>query len=582
MAAEYTAPLQDMRFVLKEIVGLDRLAAMPGLEAAEAEIVDAVLEEAARFARNVIAPTNAAGDQHGSVVENGVVRTAPGFKEAYKQFREGGWNGVPFDPAHGGGGLPWAVAMATQEMITAGNMAFSLCPLLTQGAVEAMAAHGSPEQQAMYLEKLTTGEWTGTMNLTEPQAGSDVGALKARAVPADDGSWRITGTKIFITFGEHDMAENIIHLVLARTPGSPPGTKGISLFVVPKFLVNADGSLGQRNDLRCVSLEHKLGIHGSPTCVMSYGDNGGAIGWLLGQENQGMKCMFTMMNNARLSVGLQGLAIAERSYQQALAYARERKQGRPLGRPATEDVAIIQHADVRRDLMTMKSNIEAMRALIYLNAACLDEARHHPDADARAAARARAELFTPLSKAWGTDLGVELTSIGVQIHGGMGFIEQTGAAQHYRDARIAPIYEGTNGIQALDLLFRGLLDEMREVNKAIATAAGLGTMHRHLGAAITASAEASEYLLEHLARDPNDASGGAVPYLRMIARTVGGWLLAKSALAALPRANGGDPFFAAKVATARFYADHVLAQVPGLLAGARAGAANLDAIDTAA
>ena len=539
MAADYVAPLRDMTFALRETAGLADLATLPGFESAEPDLVEAVLAEAARLAQHVIAPTNQAGDRQGCRLENGTVRTADGFRDAYAQFCAGGWNGVPFDPMQGGGGLPWAVAMVTQEMITSANMAFSLCPLLTQGAVEALSVHGTPEQVATYLPKLVAGTWTGTMNLTEPQAGSDVGALKTRAEPAGDGSWLITGTKIFITFGDHDMAENIIHLVLARTPGAPAGTKGISLFIVPKFLIGADGRPGQANDLRCVSVEHKLGIHGSPTCVMSYGDNGGAIGYLLGAENEGMRCMFTMMNNARLSVGLQGLAIAERAYQQALAYARERRQGRLIGQVGGADVAIVQHPDVRRNLMLMRSQIEAMRGLIYFNAAVLDRAHHHADAAVRAEQLGLAQLLIPLSKAWCTDLGVEIASLGVQVHGGMGFIEGTGAAQHLRDVRIAPIYEGTNGIQAIDLVLRkisgkgaaalsALVEDMRAVDKDLAGAGpALEAIRTSLTAALTAVDHATARLVPLAASDPNKAIGGATPYLRMLAVTVGGWLLAR-------------------------------------------------------
>jgi alkylation response protein AidB-like acyl-CoA dehydrogenase len=590
MSLDYAAPLEDMRFVLRTIAGLEHLSTLPGLEAAEPDLVDSVLEEAARLARDVIAPTNRTGDRQGNRLENGAVTTPDGFREAYRQFAGGGWNGVPFPADHGGGGLPWAVAMATQEMITSANMAFSLCPLLTQGAIEAISAHGTDEQKAVFLEKLVSGAWTGTMNLTEPQAGSDVGALRARAVPAADGTWRITGTKIFITWGEHDVAENIIHLVLARTPGSPPGTKGISLFIVPKFLPDGAGAPGERNDLRCVSLEHKLGIHASPTCVMSYGDNGGAVGFLLGQENQGMRCMFTMMNNARLSVGLQGVAIAERAYQQALSYAQERKQGRLIGQPATRDVPIVEQPAVRRILMLMRSQIEAMRSLISLNAAAIDRARHEPDAEIRLQQQGLAELLTPLSKAWCTDLGVEVASLGVQVHGGMGFIEDTGAAQHLRDSRIAPIYEGTNEIQAIDLVLRKLtlgggvaFDRLVEdIAASAATLDGdLSRLGQNLSAAVASVTEAAQRLRALLARDPNTATAGAAPFLRMLAVTVGGWLLARQALAARDRQSLGEKsaFLAAKPATASFFGDHVLATVAGLLPSVLAAGDNLAVID---
>ncbi len=586
---DYVAPIEDMRFVLNHVVDLAGLARLPKFEHVEADLVDAALTEAARLAKDVLGPLNRVGDATGSRIENGVVRQPPGFVEAYRQFAEGGWNGVPFDPETGGGGLPWAVAMATQEMFTAANMAMMLCPLLTQGAVEAITAHGTEAQKAMYLEKLVSGTWTGTMNLTEPQAGSDVGALRSRAVPRGDGSWAITGQKIFITYGEHDMAENIVHLVLARTPNSPPGTKGISLFIVPKFFVNEDGSLGERNDLRVVSLEHKLGIHASPTCVMSFGDGGGAVGWLLGEENKGMRCMFTMMNNARLSVGLQGVAIAERAYQQALAYAQDRKQGRHAAQPATESVAIIEHADVRRNLMLMKSQIEAARALAYVNAEALDQAHGNPDKAAAEQGSDLAELLTPLTKAWGTDLGVELTSIGVQIHGGMGFIEETGAAQHYRDARITPIYEGTNGIQALDLVgrklpmkggqvARDLIARMAGLDADLAQAGeALAPVRAQLKLAVAALSEATDWMLDRLKTQPDAAMAGATPYLRMFATTVGGYLLGLSAIAAQKLIAGGQdrPFLRNKLVTARFYATQVLPQVGGLLLPSTGGTAEV-------
>jgi alkylation response protein AidB-like acyl-CoA dehydrogenase len=593
--ADYIAPLRDMRFVLREIADLPALAALPGLESAEPDLVDAVLDEAAKIAEDVIAPLNRVGDRVGSRLENGLVRTPPGFGEAYTAFREGGWNGVPFEADRGGGGLPWAVAMATQEIVTSANMAFALCPLLTQGAVEALSVHGSPEQQAIYLDKLVSGIWTGTMNLTEPNAGSDVGALRSRAAPAGDGTWRINGTKIFITYGEHDLTENIIHLVLARTPGSPPGTKGISLFIVPKFLVRPDGSLGERNDLRCVSLEHKLGIHASPTCVMSFGDHGGATGYLLGRENEGMRCMFTMMNNARLSVGLQGVAIAERAYQKALDYARERKQGRLIGQPASLDVPIVQHPAVRRALMQMRSQIEAMRSLIYFNAAQIDSAKHEPEPEKRAERQALVDLLIPLSKGWCTDLGVEIASIGLQLHGGMGFIEETGAAQYLRDARIAPIYEGTNDIQAIDLVLRklpmrggqvvaGLLAQIRADAAALEPfGARLAPLRRGLAVSVASVQQAGDHLRGLVESDPNRATAGALPFLRMLAATVGGWLLARQALAACRALDAGseDSFYSAKIATANFFADSALGPVPGLLPAVLAAGENLDALDVA-
>src|SRR5271166_3123898 len=450
--ADYVPPLRDIKFVLEQLVDLPGLSKLAAYEHADPGTVFGVIEESGRFMAGVVGPLNRSGDIAGSALDgDGNVTTAPGFKEAYRQYVDAGWGAVPFSPEFGGGGFPWLVAVVMQEMLASANLAFSLCPLLTQGAIDMLAQHGSPVQQATFLEKMVSGEWAGTMNLTEPEAGSDLGALRTRAVPADDGSWRITGQKIFITFGEHDLVGNIIHLVLARVPGAPPGTKGISCFIVPKYLVNADGSLGARNDLRCVSIEHKLGIHASPTCVMSYGDAGGATGYLIGEANQGMRYMFTMMNNARLSVGVQGLAVAERAYQDALRYAQERRQGRAVGAPAGKPSPIVEHPDVRRMLLTMKAYIEAMRALLYTNAVSIDLARHHPDRAEREARRELVDLLTPICKAWCTDLGVELTSFGLQVHGGMGYVEETGVAQYLRDSRIAPIYEGTNGIQAIDV-----------------------------------------------------------------------------------------------------------------------------------
>ena len=456
--AEYTAPLRDIRFVLEHLVDLPSVAALPGFEHVDADSVYAVLEENGRFMEDLVAPLNRIGDLQGSVrQDDGTVTTPEGFKEAYKAYVDAGWNGVAFPATYGGGGFPWVVGIAMQEILTSANMAFSMCPLLNQGAVDMLLHHASEEHRETYLPKMVTGEWTGTMNLTEPQAGSDVGALTTRAVPQADGTYRVTGTKIFISFGEHDMSENIIHLVLARTPSAPPGTKGISCFIVPKYVVNDDGTLGARNDVTCVSIEHKMGIKASPTCVLSYGDAGdGAIGYLIGEENAGMRYMFTMMNNARLSVGLEGLALAERAFQMALSYAKERKQGRAPGAPAGEQSAIVDHPDVRRMLLTQRASIEALRGIIYANAAAMDRSVRHEDEATRAGCAELADILTPVSKGWGTDLGVELTSLALQVFGGMGYIEETGVAQHYRDARIAPIYEGTNGIQAMDLVGRKL------------------------------------------------------------------------------------------------------------------------------
>ena len=519
----YSAPIQDMRFVLNEVVGMDRIVSLPGYDAATPDMVDAILEEANKLASNVLAPINFSGDQEGSVLENGVVRTPKGFSEAYQQYQEGGWNSVPFDPEHGGQGLPWTLAMAVQEMWQSANMSFALCPMLNQGAVEALTIHGSDELKEIYLGKLISGEWTGTMNLTEPQAGSDLAAIRTKAV-REDGHYRISGQKIYITYGEHDFTENIIHMVLARMPDAPPGIKGISLFVVPKFLVNPDGSLGDRNDLRCVSLEHKLGIHASPTAVMAFGDNDGAIGYLVGEENRGIEYMFTMMNNARMGVGLQGVAISERAYQQARDYARTRVQSRDMADAKGEPVAIIRHPDVRRMLMTMRSQTEAARALTYYAVAALDIAKKHPDPEEAAKGQALADLLTPVVKAWSTDLGVENASIGIQIHGGMGFIEETGAAQHLRDARITPIYEGTNGIQANDLVFRKvirdggtaariLFAEIRETIDALKNRPGddMAAIAIGLGKALDALEKATTWLVENGKRIPTAAACGRRP-----------------------------------------------------------------------
>ncbi|MCW5752401.1 MAG: acyl-CoA dehydrogenase [Alphaproteobacteria bacterium] len=586
--SDYRAPLADMRFVLEHEVGLAELMQLEPYRHADGETVDAVLEEAARLAADVVAPLNRVGDQQGSRLENGEVRTPEGFRDAYRQFREGGWNSVPVDPEHGGSGLPWAISLAVQEMFTSANMAFALCPLLTQGAIELLAAHGSAEQKELYLGRLVSGEWTGTMNLTEPQAGSDVGAVKTRAIRQPDGSYRITGSKIFISYGEHDMAENIIHLVLARTPDAPAGTRGISCFIVPKFLVGADGRPGARNDLRAVSLEHKLGIHASPTCVMSFGDNEGAVGYLVGEENSGMRCMFTMMNNARLSVGLQGLAVAERAYQHALAYARERRQGRPIG-AAAADAPILFHPDVRRMLLTMKAQIEAMRALIYLNGAAMDRVHGAGDDAARARAQSLVDLLIPVSKGWSTDLGVEITSTAMQVYGGMGYVEETGVAQLFRDARIAPIYEGTNGIQALDLVMRKLplqggapvrafLDQMRALDAELARGgADLGALRPALAQAVQALGEATGWLQAVQADRPEDAAAGASAYLRMFGIVTGGYLLARAALAAQRALGGrpGDRFLKEKIATAAFYAEQILPQGTALLGPVTAGAGRL-------
>jgi len=569
----YTAPLADMRFALREVAGLSGVATLPGYEHATDDTIDAVLEEAGKLASNGLAPLNREGDKVGAKLENGIVRTAPGFTAIYKEFVEGGWNSLPFDPEFGGQGMPWLLATAVQEMWQAANMGFGLVLLLNQGAIDAIHHHGSAEQKATYLPRMISGEWTGTMNLTEPQAGSDLGQLKSRAVKNGD-HYLVSGQKIFITYGEHDMAENIVHLVLARTPDAPAGVRGISLFIVPKYLPNADGTPGKRNDLRCVSLEHKLGIHASPTCVMSFGDDGGAVGYLVGEEGRGLSYMFTMMNNARLSVGIQGLAIAERAYQQAAAFARSRVQSKDDGSAAPASVSIVHHADVRRMLMSMRAQIEAMRALGYYTAAGIDGALKQPDKAAGRRIQDRVDLLIPIVKAWFTDLGNEIASTGVQIHGGMGFIEETGAAQHLRDARILPIYEGTNGIQARDLVGRkvakdggetmlALVAEMRATAEEIKAAAGddMAAIRSGLVAAADALEDATKWVAQSVKAELVNALAGSVPFLRLAGTALGGWLLARSAMVAQTRLaqRDGDPaFLEAKLVTARFYAEVIL------------------------
>ncbi|AWK86475.1 acyl-CoA dehydrogenase [Azospirillum thermophilum] len=578
----YTAPVDDLRFVLNEVVGLDAIAALPNCESAAPDLVDAVLEEAGRFASGVLAPLNRVGDKEGSKLENGVVRTPAGWKEAYTQFAEAGWNSLPFEPEYGGQGLPWTVAFAVNEMWQAANLSFGLCPLLNQGAVDLLTEHGSAEQKSVYLSKMISGEWTGTMNLTEPQAGSDLAAVRTKAVRAEDGSYRITGQKIFITYGEHDLTENIVHLVLARLPDAPAGIKGISLFIVPKFLPKADGTPGERNDLRCASLEHKLGIMASPTAVMAYGDNGGAVGFLVGEENRGIEYMFTMMNNARLGVGIQGVAIAERAYQQARDFAKTRVQSKDLADGKGGPVAIIRHPDVRRMLLDMRAKTEAARALALFAGTQLDISRHHPEPAVRAAAAARVDVLTPIVKAWSTDIGCEVASTGVQIHGGMGFIEETGAAQHYRDARITPIYEGTNGIHANDLTFRktgrdkgtsakALIADMRATADALASLPGddAVVIRNALNAGIEALEQAVAWVVATQAEgDLQGAAAGAVAYLRLWGTVAGGWMLARSAIKALEglqRPGANASFLETKLVTARFYAEQILTPAPALL-----------------
>jgi acyl-CoA dehydrogenase len=556
----YQAPLKDMRFVLNELAGLGAVAKLPGYQDATPDTVDAILEEASKFASEVLDPINLSGDREGSKYTDGAVRTPKGFQAAYKKFCEGGWNALPFEAEWGGQGLPRLVSTPVQEMWKSSNMSFSLCPLLTQGAIEALLLRGSDSLKKAYLPNMVEGKWTGTMNLTEPQAGSDLALVRTKAERSGD-HYLISGQKIFITYGEHDLAENIVHLVLARTPDAPEGVKGISLFIVPKFVPNKDGTPGKRNAARCASIEHKLGIHASPTAVMVYDK---AVGYLVGEENRGLETMFIMMNAARFAVGLEGVAIAERAFQRALAFAKERLQGRDLvgGGGA---VPIIRHPDVRRMLMLMKSQAEAMRALAYTTAAALDFAHKTKDK----AHQAFVDLMIPVVKGWCTETGIEVASLGVQVHGGMGFVEETGAAQYLRDARITTIYEGTTGIQAMDLVGRKIAREGGATAKAwIAELKKLdGQLSRHpeIRKALADGVKAVEECVDFIvgAKDPRVQFAGAVPFLKLMGIVAGGWQMARAALAA-SKGTGDDSFDKAKIATARFYADHVLVQAPGL------------------
>ena len=593
--SSYNAPIRDMQFVMQELAGLEAVSALPGCEDASADLVDAVLEEANKFASGVIAPLNWTGDQEGARWDNGVVHTATGWKEAYKQFAEAGWTALACEPEFGGQGLPKLVSTAVMEMWKSANMAFSLCPMLTNGAIESIKLRGTDEQKAQYLHKMVSGEWTGTMNLTEPSAGSDLAAVRTRAVPEGDGTYKIFGQKIFITYGEHDMTDNIIHLVLARLPDAPEGVKGISLFVVPKFLLKADGTPGERNDVHCVSIEHKLGIHASPTAVLAFGDNGGAIGTLVGEANRGLEYMFIMMNEARFAVGMEGLALSERAYQLALAYAKDRVQGTEAGVRGGPKVSIIHHADVRRMLMSMKSQIEAQRALAYVVGAATDMAHHHPDEAVRAQNQAFMDLMIPVVKGWLTEASIEITSTGVQVHGGMGFIEETGAAQHFRDARITAIYEGTTAIQANDLIGRkiaresgltikGVIGEMRKVEAQLAEASGdeFAAIRKSLSSGVTALEEAVAYIVATYGGDIKAASVGSVPFLKLLGIVAGGWQMGRAALVSarrLAEGSGDASFYKAKITTARFYADHVLSQAPGLAYSVVNGAAGALALE---
>ena len=575
----YKAPIKDMLFNIEHLARIDQIAQMPGFEDAGLDTAAAVLEEAAKFNEGVLGPLNWEGDRNPSSWKDGVVTTTPGFKQAFKQFTEGGWQGLQHPAEYGGQGLPKTIGAACIEMVNSANMSFALCPLLSDGAIEALLTAGSDELKATYLEKLVSGEWTGTMNLTEPQAGSDLAMVRSSARPEPDGTYKIFGTKIFITYGEHDMADNIVHLVLARVVGAPEGVKGISLFVVPKFMVGKDGSLGARNDVFCVSIEHKMGIKASPTAVLQYGDNGGAVGYLVGQENRGLEYMFIMMNAARYAVGMQGVAIAERAYQKAAAFARDRVQSRPVDGSLNKSGPIIHHPDVRRMLMTMRANVEGCRAMAAVAAAAYDAAHHHADAQVRKDNAAFYEFLVPLVKGYSTEMSLEVTSLGVQVHGGMGFIEETGAAQYYRDAKILTIYEGTTAIQANDLVGRKTSRDGGQTPLAMAaqiekTEAGLiasgtpeaASVARRLKAARLALVDVVNFVAGNTKASPNAVFAGSVPYLLLAGNVVAGWQLARSLLVAQDQIKAGHEvaFMQAKIVTARFYADHILSKSPGI------------------
>ncbi len=578
---DYVAPLRDMQFVLREIAPLDEVSNLPGCGDVNLEVAEAILKEAGKFAGGVLSPLNRVGDREGSKLKDGEVKTPAGWRDAYRQFVDGGWNALSCDPHYGGQGVPRLVSALVEEMWNAANVSFALCPMLTRGAIEALELKGSEELKKAFLPKLTSGEWTGTMVLTEPQAGSDLSAVRTRAVKQPDGTYRLEGQKIFITYGEHDVAENIVHLVLARTPDAPEGVKGISLFLVPKFVPNADGSVGARNDVRCVSLEHKLGIHASPTAVLAFGDKDGAVGWLVGEENRGLEYMFITMNAARYSVGLEGVGLGERAYQAALDYAKERLQGTELGTKSKEKAPILRHPDVRRMLLQMRSRTEAMRAVAAVTAAATDVARAHPDAARRARSQAFVELMIPIVKAWSTDAAIDIASLGIQVHGGAGFIEETGAAQFLRDARITSIYEGTNGIQALDLVgrkvardqgetIRAVLAEMRAVEAELEKEKdeALSAIAARLRDGVVALEQAVQYVVATYTTDLRKVLVGAVPFLELFGTVAGGWQMARAALAArrrLAAGGDGDPaFYKGKLQSARFYADHVLVRAGGL------------------
>ena len=587
--AEYKAPLRDMHFVLQELAGLAEVARLPGCEEINAELVDQILEESAKFASGVLSPLNRSADEEGSTWDKGKVTTPRGFKEAYKQFIEGGWNALQAPAEYGGQGLPKIVSTPVVEMWKSANLSFSLVTMLTAGAAEALILRGTDQQKTRYLPKMIEGTWTGTMNLTEPQAGTDLGLIRTKAVREGD-HYRVSGQKIFITYGEHDLAENIVHLVLARVDGAPEGVRGISMFLVPKFLVNPDGSIGERNGVQCASIEHKLGIHASPTAVLVYEN---ATGYLVGEENRGLEYMFIMMNLARFAVGMEGLSISERAYQQALGYARERVQSRDVA-GGGKSVTIIHHPDVRRMLMSMKSQIEAMRALAYVVAAAVDRSLRHPDKEERGRNQAFVDFMIPIVKGWFTETGIELASTGIQVHGGMGFIEETGAAQHLRDARITTIYEGTTAIQANDLIGRKIAREggatakevisvMRLVEADLGKAPGedMAAMREAFSAALTAAEECVSWMVITYGNDIRAAHAGAVPFLKLMGIVCGGWQLARSALIAqqrLSEGRGDKSFYEAKIKTARFYADHVLTQGPALRNAIVHGAAGVMAL----
>ncbi len=585
----YTAPVKDMLFNIEHLARIDQIAQLPGFEDADLGTAQAVLEEAAKFNQDVLAPLNWEGDKNPSAWKNGVVTTTPGFKEAYRLFVEAGWQGLQHPVEFGGQGLPKTIGAVCGEMQNSANMSFALCPLLSDGAIEALLTAGSDDLKAIYLEKIVSGQWTGTMNLTEPQAGSDLALVRTRAEPQPDGTYRIFGTKIYITWGEHDMAENIVHLVLARVQGAPEGVKGISLFVVPKFVVDAKGKPAARNDVQCVSIEHKMGIKASPTAVLQFGDGlagsladsagPGAVGFLVGQENRGLEYMFIMMNAARYGVGVQGIAVAERAYQKAAQFARDRVQSRPVDGSMNTSAPIIHHPDVRRMLMTMRAYVQGCRALASVAAAAFDVAHHHPDAQARKEHQSFYEFMVPLVKGFSTEMSLEVTSMAIQVHGGMGFIEETGVAQYYRDAKILTIYEGTTAIQANDLVGRKTARDGGQAAKAIAaqvatTVADLQAhgsvdalaMAKRLAAARAAFVEVVDFVAEHSKASPNAVYAGSVPYLMLAGNLMAGWQMGRSLLVAQAQLAAGvdKDFMQAKISTARFYADHILTKVPGL------------------